>query len=131
MYLDKTTNAAFNFIAPSGKSENSTNEVLFPGNEVSADVDLSADVPVTQKETILDLGEFDANKTLNLAINSKVTAGALLHVKAKSDATARSLTFGTGITAPVLAGTINKTKVQSFIYNGTTFLPLGTALQID
>ncbi len=130
-WIHKADNTNFNFRAPQGKPFDETYEVLFPVAEVSAAVDLSVAVPVKQMVTILDLGALTANKTLNLAIDAQVNSGALLHVKVASDTTARTLTFGTGLTAPALAGTISKTKVQSFIYNGATFLPLGDALQID
>lgn len=71
---------------------------------------------------------------LTLTIDSASKAlvpGTVIHIKGSSDGTARTITFSTGFTAPALAGTIDKTKVQSFIYNGSTFLPLGAALQID
>ena len=131
MLVNKINNSVFNFRVPSGKPDNSTNEVLFPVPEININVDLTANVPVKQMITHLDLGELSANKTLNIDIDSQVTAGAILHVKVKSNSTARSLTLGTGITAPVLTGVAKKTKVQSFIYVGTEFLPLGASLQID
>lgn len=131
MYINKTDNSSFNFRAPLGMADSSINEVLFPVPDINTNVDLTAAVPVKQMVTHLDLGELSANKTLDLDISSQLTGGAVLHVKVKSDASARSLTLGTGITGPVLAGTINKTKVQSFIYNGTGFIPMGAGFQID
>lgn len=69
--------------------------------------------------------------TLNLGADAKPQIGDELILKVSSDATARDLTLGTGITGPVLAGTINKTKVQSFVYDGTAFIAAGALIQID
>lgn len=85
---------------------------------------------VDNTETIADLGTLGAAGTLNLTIDSELKPGARLTVVAKSDGTARDLTLGTGFTGNTIAGTINKTKVVSFLYNGVTFLHTGTQ-QVD
>lgn len=69
--------------------------------------------------------------TLNLAPSSQPVPGDEIILKVKSDATARDLTFGTGFTAPVLTGVINKTKVQRFVYDGNTFIATAPAVQIN
>lgn len=69
--------------------------------------------------------------TLNLGAAAKPQIGAELILKVSSDATARDLTLGTGITGPVLAGAINKTKVQAFVYDGSAFIATGAPVQID
>ena len=74
--------------------------------------------------------EATANRTLNLTIDSEVKAGAKLFVKSKTNGTQNTV-FGTSITAPTIAGTAGKTKTQGFTYDGTTFLPDGTFVQID
>ena len=85
--------------------------------------------PTETREIItIALGE---DATLNIGADALPTIGDEVVVVASSDGTARDLTFGTGITGPVLAGAINKTKVQSFIYNGTAFVASGAPVQID
>jgi hypothetical protein len=131
MYINKNDNSSFNFRAPLGMPDSSINEVLFPVPDIRADVDTSAAVDIKQMVTHLDLGELAANAELDLNISNQVTAGAILHIKVKSDGTARDVVFGDGVTSPDLEGVISKTKVQGFLYNGTVFLPMGAALQID
>ncbi len=86
---------------------------------------------ITLQNTILDLGTLTAAGTLNLTIDAGVQIGALLVVKAKSDTTARDVTLGTGMTGPVFAGTISKTKNVSLMYDGTTFVAMSAAVQLD
>jgi len=71
------------------------------------------------------------NATLNIGATATPQVGDELIVKASSDGTARNLTFGTGFTAPALAGVINKTKVQTFVYDGTGFVANAAPVQID
>lgn len=85
---------------------------------------------VENSETVADLGTLAAAGTLNLEIDAELKAGARLTVKVKSDGTARDLTLGTGFTGTTVAGTISKTKVASFVYDGTTFIHVGTQ-QVD
>lgn len=68
--------------------------------------------------------------TVNVDV-SKSAPGDKLIFKVGSDATARDLTFGTGITGPVMAGTINKIKTQEFIFDGEAFIATGALVQID
>lgn len=69
--------------------------------------------------------------TLNLSEDSKPVIGDEIIVKVSSDGTARDLTFGTGFTAPVLAGVINKTKVQTLVYDGANFIATAAPVQIN
>lgn len=69
--------------------------------------------------------------TLSLSDDAKPQIGDEVILKVSSDGTARDLTFGTGFTAPVLAGVINKTKTQSFVYDGSAFIATGAPVQID
>lgn len=85
---------------------------------------------VSNSRTIIAIALTGAG-TLNLDAAAKPQIGDEMIVKASSDGTARDLTFGTGITGPVLAGAINKTKVQSFVYDGSAFIATGAAVQID
>ena len=74
------------------------------------------------------LGE---DATLNIGATAKPVPGDEILVEVSSDATARDLTFGTGITGPVLAGVINKTKTQRFVYTGTGYVASAGPVQID
>lgn len=133
MYLNLINNSSYNFKAPNITADADKKvEVVFPTQEAQTlTPGATIDVAITRQTTIVDCGELAANATLNATIGSDVERGAILNVKAKSDGTARSLTFGTGFTAPAVSGTISKTKVVSFIYNGTAFLPIAAAVQID
>lgn len=102
-----------------------------PADVQSVTAAASVEVAITNAETIVDFGTLAADMTLTLDIATGVPAGSVIHIKALSDGTARDITFSTGFTAPVLAGVISKTFVQSFKYTGSTFLPMGAALQID
>ncbi|MHB9003511.1 MAG: hypothetical protein ACYC6C_05545 [Coriobacteriia bacterium] len=132
-HINLTNNASYNFKAPTIDADaDSKVEVVFPTQEALVpETSAAIAVNINRQTTTIDLGELGAAGTLNATIGSDVERGAIVHVKALSDGTARDITFGTGFTAPVLAGVISKTKVQSFIYDGTTFLPMGAALQID
>lgn len=132
-YLNMNQNSSYNFKAPNIAADADQKiEVIFPTQEaLSPSVAAETAVTINRQTTVIDLGELSANITLNATIGSDVERGAIVAVKAKSDGTARSLTFGTGFTAPAVAGTISKTKVVSFIYDGANLLPLGAAVQID
>lgn len=80
--------------------------------------------------TILELATLTANATLNLTIATSLPVGAKLYVKIPATAT-EVLTFGTGFTAPTVTGVAGKTKVQEFIYDGSTFVPIAAAFQIN
>ena len=74
--------------------------------------------------------EATGNRTLDLTVDAEVKAGARLFVKSKTNG-AQTTIFGTSITAPTISGSAGKTKTQGFTYDGTTFLPDGTFVQID
>jgi len=132
-FINLNNNASYNFKAPTIDADaDGKIEVVFPTHEGQAPTaGATIAVNINRQVTTIDLGELAAAATLNATVSSDVERGAIIHVKALSDGTARTVTFGTGFTSPALAGTISKTKVQSFIYDGTTFLPMGASLQID
>lgn len=70
------------------------------------------------------------NCTVNLTIDSQVTAGAKLKLQGKGTGT-ETITFGTGIVAPVITNAAGKTWTQEFWYDGTRFIPSGAKIQID
>lgn len=88
-------------------------------------------VTVKNRLTVLNIATLTGAATLNLTIASGLAVGSKLVVKAKSDGTARDLTPGTGMTGPVVAGVINKTKYQEYIYDGSTFVATAPPNQVD
>lgn len=131
MWVNQDENRSCNFIAPAGLTVDK--EVLFPVLDLQTPAYASTlAVDIKQQVTCIHLSAaMTGAMTINLTIDSQVSPGAIIHLKAASNTTARDITFGTGFNAPVLTGVISKTKVQSFIYDGTNFLPMGAALQID
>lgn len=71
------------------------------------------------------------NGALALGAAARPSIGDEIILKVSSDTTARDLTFGTGFTAPTLTGTISKTKVMSFVYDGSNFIATSAAIQIN
>jgi len=88
-------------------------------------------VTITDRMTFLAPTVMSGALTVNLTINEGIKAGARLFGTFLSDGTARAVTFGTGFTAPVLAGVISKTKTIEFVYDGTTYKPTSVGIQID
>jgi hypothetical protein len=130
-WIDKITNAAFNFLAPKGKAENSINEVLFPVPEIKEPAAAATlDINIQQMTTIVNVGTMAADMTVNATIDDQVTEGALVIMKLTSDSTGRAVTFGTGFNAPSLSGVANKTKYATFMYDGTQLVPVGTSASI-
>lgn len=73
------------------------------------------------------------NITINLTIPTTgyvLKAGAKLFLKVNTVGT-QTTTFGTGFTAPTITGVAGKTFTQTFIFDGTNYLPQGAALQIN
>ena len=71
-------------------------------------------------------------KTLNITLGNRLVAWkSKLLVTHKGAGGARTLTFGTNITAPQCAGTQDKTFVQEFIFNGTGYIATGAIVQLD
>lgn len=88
-------------------------------------------ITITNQITFIQPATLTGALTVNLTIDAKVQAGAEIHFKLTSDGTARTTTYGTGMTSLALAGVISKTLVQTFVYDGTTFLPKGPGFQIN
>jgi tetrahydromethanopterin S-methyltransferase subunit F len=86
----------------------------------------SVEIPVTQQKTIVTIGTLTGALTLTTDVDASVKAGAELHVVLTSDTTARDTTLSTGFTGTTVAGVISKTKIASFVYNGTNFLHVAT-----
>jgi len=102
------------------------------GSSTALEILYAADMTtlITESRTIITIN-MTGNGSLALDDDATPQIGDEVIVKATSDATARDLTFGAGFTAPVLAGVINKTKTQSFVYDGTSFIASGAPVQIN
>lgn len=70
------------------------------------------------------------NRTLNLTIGSNVTPGTVIFLKTKTTGTETTV-FGTGFTAPTTTGVAGKTFTCMYLYDGSVFRPVGTAVQND
>jgi len=89
-------------------------------------------ITINDQDTVIDGATTQAtgNRTLDLTIDSQIKVGATLIIVNKT-AAAETLTYGTGITAPVIIGVAGKTTSQGFKYDGTNFLPTGEQQQAD
>ena len=87
-------------------------------------------VTISNNLTLLNFGTLSKAMTLTLTPDAELEAGAMLVIKAKSDGTARNITLS-GATPTAWSGTISKTKVQTFIYNGSAFIATGAIVQLD
>ena len=110
-------------------------DVFWPvgsGSSVALTADGEQAITINDQFTYIDgvTVSGTGNRTLNLTIDSDVKLGAEVLVAAKTDGTETTI-FGTGIDSATITGGAGKTKVQGFKYNGTVFLPVGTAQQID
>jgi len=88
-------------------------------------------VTITDQMTILKPAAMSGALTINLTISAEVKIGAKLVLRALSDGTARTVTFGTGFQSGTMAGVISKTKAIEFTYDGTYFIPSSNGIQID
>lgn len=86
---------------------------------------------IDNAKTFITLPTMTGAVTLDLTVDADLEAGAELILRALSDGTARDITPGTGMTGPVVAGVISKTKVTRYVYDGSKFVNTGLALQID
>lgn len=96
---------------------------------ISADASDDA-LTIASNFTIVTTATLTANATIDLTIGSEVQAGAVLFLIGKTNGT-ETITFGTGIEAPVITGAAGKTVTQGFVYNGTNFYPMGAKIQVD
>lgn len=87
---------------------------------------------ITNQLTIVDgvTTQATGNRTIDLTISSQVTAGAIVYVKSKTNATETTI-YGTGIDGITTTGVAGKTICKAFMYNGTVFTSMGAQEQID
>jgi hypothetical protein len=70
------------------------------------------------------------NRTLNLTIDPGVKKGAKIYLEVATTGTETTIA-GTGMTFVTIVGVAGKTKVVELVYDGTTFKPTGTPVQIN
>jgi hypothetical protein len=131
-WINNTEHKSFNFKAPSGATA-IKNEVLFPFAQVTtytANND-TLTLPVTQFYTFYTTTDtLIASTYFYLTINSQVTAGAQLFILVPAGHLGQSFIPKTGFTGITVAGVSHKKKELQFVYDGTTFVHIGT-MQID
>lgn len=89
------------------------------------DIAAAASVNITITDgglTYARLSALTAATTLTVTAPVDCPQGAELIVELPCGATARDTTFSTGFTGAVVVGVINKTKVATFKYIGTSFV---------
>ncbi len=102
-------------------------KTLFPTyGAVSAEYAATVAVEVGEFYTYLTLGSLTGNLTLNATMSSWLTEGALLYVETIAT-DQRTVTWGTGLDAPVFTTDSAKHELTTFIYNGTAFKKVATA----
>lgn len=70
------------------------------------------------------------NATLTVTAGADLQVGEMFHLAIATAAT-QTFTFAGDIVAPVVTGVAGKTWSQSFVFNGTNFLPTGAKIQVD
>lgn len=70
------------------------------------------------------------NRTLKLTAAQGLEAGARVVIHSKTNGT-ETLSFSTGCTAPTITGVAGKTFGVELVYNGTSFMGVATARQLD
>lgn len=71
-----------------------------------------------------------AASTISLTAGTGLKAGAIVSIAVKT-ATTSAISFAGSAAAPTFTGVTNKTFAQGFVYNGTSFYPVGTVVQVD
>ncbi len=132
-WINKVLNSFYNFRAPSIDADADTKvEVVFPTAEVlNPTVTATTAVAINRAKTVVNLGELADNVTLNATVSSDIAVGDTVMVKASSGGTAKTVTFGTGFSGPTMAGTQNKSKATTFMFDGTSFVQVAVAVTLD
>lgn len=87
-------------------------------------------ITVSNQMAVMSAPTLTAAATLSITAASSLKAGAILLVAVKTTST-EVTTFGGSVVAPTVTGVAGKTWTQGFLYNGTSFYPLGTKQQVD
>lgn len=132
MYLNKETNASYNFVAPKiSEDENKKVEVVFPTSE-KKDVTISdnaALVDIKRNVTIVDLGSdaLAAAATVTLNPDSQLPVGAKAYVKWANGSTKYDVTVkkDSSTTCGTLVGVASTTVTKELMWTGTTWVVVG------
>lgn len=118
------------FAWPSGLDANY--EAAFPSVDTQTPA-YAATIAVTvdQPETFITPAQLTGAATLNLTLASDLKAGAKIHLRLTADGSNRVVTLGTGFLAPAITVVASKTHTCSYVYNGTSFAPMGAAVQTN
>ena len=130
MYVNKETNASYNFVAPKiEKDADKKVEMVFPTSEFVEPTLSSnaAEVKVERDTTVIDLGTLSAASTLTLTPGDSLNVGAKVIVKATSDGTARNVTVkqDADTTVDTISGTASTTKAKQYVWTGTAWIVIG------
>lgn len=120
MKLNGKTGVSYDFIGPP-EAETTDRKVKFPiGVSLTSLNAATINLVPTYAKTVVKQAVAGT-----MTINADVAGahiGDEMYVELANDGTARTVTFGTGfIAASTVVGTINKTIVVSFYFNGTVF----------
>src|SRR5687768_7071413 len=102
--------------------------VLYPQGEadhLKPDYAATIDLVIVNSKTIIEPAILTGSATLDLEIDAEVPLASEVILKIKATGT-EVLTLGAGITGPTIVGVAGKTKVQSFVFDGTNFIATGT-----
>lgn len=89
-------------------------------------------ITVNNHLTILKSVSVEAVMTINLTLNAGLRQGALLIVDLLQDSGAGDdVTFGTGMTGPVLTGVASDRDIVTFYFDGTAFIQISNLKAID
>lgn len=108
-----------------------TCEVPFTHSQAITPAGAATAVTIDGDRNVVDAGTLALDTTLNATIGANVKVGSSLLVKAASGAAAKTITFGTGFSSPTMAGTIDKSKAMSFVFDGTNFVAVAVAVTLN
>lgn len=103
-----------------------------PATEVALSADGAQAITVENMLTVVDgvTAVATGNRTINLRLDDNLEVGARLVFKLKTTGTETTI-FGTNITGATVTGVAGKTKTVEAVFDGTGFVVVGTAGQID
>ena len=88
-------------------------------------------VRVLNSKTIIDMGVFNDDTTLNLDIDKGMVIGSELIVKAGCDTTPCNLLFGTGILSDDVSLNDDKVRMLMLVFDGTQFVASAGVAMFD
>lgn len=122
--IRKETNASYNFKAPNSAVDTDKKiEVLFPSVETQTpDFAAEVAVPVTQMNTIVEVGALTGDTTINVTVDTEVTKNAEMMLKLTASGGARTVTLGTGLSGAAIVVPSGATVYALLKFDGTNFV---------